>query len=68
MSLEAWQAVVTNYGNAFAFAAHLWVPGLWALVGALAAPALATPWSVHRVEADTYSTHICATAQGRRIR
>ena len=41
MSLEAWQAVVTNYGNAVAFAAHLWVPGLWALVGALAAPALA---------------------------
>ncbi len=41
MSLEAWQAVVTGYGKAFAFAAQLWVPGLWALVGALAAPVLA---------------------------
>lgn len=40
-TLEEWQAIASGYGDALAFAAQLWVPGLWALTGALAAPALA---------------------------
>lgn len=42
-TLEQWQAILTGYGDALAFAAHLWVPGLWALVGAVALPILAVP-------------------------
>ena len=41
MTLDRWQAVVEGYGGAFVFAAQLWVPGLWAVVGALGAPVIA---------------------------
>lgn len=40
-SLEEWQAVISGYSDAFVFAAGMWVPGMWALVGALALPVLA---------------------------
>ena len=39
-SLEEWEAILSGYGEAAAFAAKIWVPGLWALAGALALPLL----------------------------
>ncbi len=37
-SLEEWQAILSGYGDAAAFAAKIWVPSVWALAGALALP------------------------------
>ncbi len=42
-TLEEWQAVLSGYSDALVFAAHLWVPGPWALIGAVALPILAAP-------------------------
>jgi hypothetical protein len=32
-SLEQWRAIVEGYSEAFVFAAEIWVPGAWAIIG-----------------------------------